>query len=165
MILYNGKHKLVKACVSDLEDIKFFEKKVLNDCSEYSSTRTLKKLIKSNNSLFLLIKESSNIICGYGIVTLRHYKYTPSGHIYKIAISNAHRKIGLATKLLKELEKFVLDNNFHKIFAEIRESNKASLNLFNKLGYKHLKTLFGYYSCLNQSYDLENGIKVYKYLY
>ena len=53
------KHKLSKACVFDLEDILSFEKQVLNDSSEYTSKRSLKRLIKSANSEFLLIKNQS----------------------------------------------------------------------------------------------------------
>ncbi len=159
-------HKLTKACVSDLEQIILFEKQVLNDSSEYTSSRNLLRLIKANNSnSVFIVKNKKNQIYAYGIVSLRHYKNTPSGHIYKIAVLPEFRRIGLGTKLLKEIEKTVQKNNIFKIFAEVRESNKASLGLFQKLGYKAIKSLYAYYSCLDKSYELENGIKLCKTLY
>ncbi len=156
-------YKLVRACIFDLDDIISFEKSVLNDSSEYSSRRSLRNFIKSLNTNFLLI-ESSDQICGYGLVVLRHFKNKPSARILKIAVKTGYRRKGLAALLLNELEKFAVRNSMTGIFAEVRESNKASLQLFHKLGYQETKTLFGYYSCLDNSYELENGIKLYKHL-
>ena len=158
----NGiEYKLVRACIFDLDDIISFEKNVLNDSSEYSSKRSLKNSIKSSNSEFLLIKHSGKI-CAYGLLTLRFFKQKPSGRICKLAVDKGFRKTGLATKLINELEKFAVKNSMTGIFAEVRESNQASLSLFQKLGYKKTKILFSYYSCLDDSYELENGIKLYK---
>lgn len=161
----NIEHKLLKACVFDLDEITFFEKQVLNDSSEYTSARNIKKHIESKNTCFLLIKNKDNRICGYGIATLRHYSPTPSAHIYKIAVSPEFRRLGLGFKLLKELEKFIVKKNIFKIYAEARENNNASLGLFQKSGYKRIKTLYAYYSCLDESYELENGIKLCKICY
>ena len=160
----NNKYQLLRAGISDLADIVDFEKRVLNDSSEYSSIRSLKNFIKSPNSEFLLIKHIDKIIA-YGLLTLRHFKNKPSARILKIAVKKGFRRIGLASELICELEKYALKNSMTGIFAEVRESNMASLNLFQKLGYKITKTLYGYYSSINGSYDLENGIKLYKILY
>lgn len=154
-------HKPVKACVSDIDEIIIFEKNVLNDSSEYTSKSNLKRLIQSSNSEVLVIKNKKKIYA-YGIVTLRHFKNLPSGHIYKIAVLPELRNCGIATAILSELEKYVTRNNIFKLFAEVRESNKASLSLFQKLGYMPIRNLFGYYSCINNSYELENGIKLCK---
>ncbi len=158
------KYKLVRACIFDLDDIISFEKNVLNDSSEYSSKRNLQKYIKSSSSKFLLIKFEKQI-CAYGLIAIRHFKNKPSARILKIAVKKGFRRIGLASELICELEKYALKNSMTGIFAEVRESNMASLNLFQKLGYKITKTLYGYYSSINGSYDLENGIKLYKILY
>ena len=157
----DNKYQLIKAGISDLADIIDFEKRVLNDSSEYSSKRCLRNYIKSSNSEFLLIKHCGKI-CAYGLLTLRYFKQKPSGRIFKLAVDKDFRKAGLATKLINELEIFAVRNYMTGIFAEVRESNQASLSLFQKLGYKKTKILFGYYSSINGSYDLENGIKLYK---
>ena len=159
----DNKYQLIKAGISDLADIIDFEKRVLNDSSEYSSKRSLKNFIKSPNSEFLLIKHCGKI-CAYGLLTLRYFKQKPSGRICKLAVDKGFRKAGWATELINELEKFAVKNSMTGIFAEVRESNQASLSLFQKLGYKKTKILFGYYSSINGSYDLENGIKLYKNL-
>lgn len=161
MIFNSLEHKLVRACVLDLENIIFFEKEVLNNVSEFSSKRTLRKLINSDKTLFLLVKNRLEQICGYGIITLRYYS-KPSGHIYKIAVKDECRRMGLASKILEELEKYAISKSIGKIFAEVRENNAASLELFNKFGYKKSKILFGYYPSNTDSYELENGIKIFK---
>ena len=155
------KYQLSRAGICDLDSIISFEKNVLNDSSEYSSKRSLRNFIKSSSSEFLLIKFEKQI-CAYGLIVLRHFKNKPSARIIKIAVEKGFRRIGLAEKLICELEKFAVANSMTSIYAEVRESNKASLNLFQKLGYKKIKTLFGCYSCLDDSYDLENGIKIFK---
>ncbi len=157
------KYKLVRACIFDLNDIVSFEKSVLNDSSEYSSKRSLQNFIKSSNSEFLLIRFEEQI-CAYGLITLRHFKNNPSARILKIAVNKDFRRIGLASKLICELEKFAVENSMTSVYAEVRESNIPSLNLFRKLSYKKTKILFGYYSSINGSYDLENGIKLHKSL-
>ena len=157
----DNKYQLLKAGISDLADIIDFEKRVLNDSSEYSSKRCLRNYIKSSNSEFLLIKHFGKI-CAYGLLTLRFFKQKPTGRICKLAVDKGFRKSGLATKLINELEKFAVKNSMTGVFAEVRESNQASLSLFQKLGYKKTKILFGYYSSINGSYDLENGIKLFK---
>lgn len=157
----DNKYQLLKAGISDLADIIDFEKRVLNDSSEYSSKRSLQNYIKSSNSEFLLIKIEKQI-CAYGLITLRHFKNKLSARILKIAVDKGFRKAGLASKLICELEKFAIENSMTGIYAEVRESNTPSLKLFQKLGYKKTKVLFGYYSSINGSYDLENGIKLYK---
>ena len=96
------------------------------------------------------------------MLTLRYFKQKPSGRICKLAVDKGFRKAGLASKLINELEIFAVRNSMTGIFAEVRESNQASLSLFQKLGYQKTKILFGYYSSINGSYDLENGIKLYK---
>ena len=156
-----NRYKLVRACIFDLDDIISFEKRVLNDSSEYSSKRSLQNFIKSSNAEFLLIKNNEQI-CAYALIVLRHLKNRPSARIYKIAVDKCFRRIGLASKLIGELERFAVENSMTGIYAEVRESNKASLSLFQKFGYKKIKTLFGFYSCLDDTYDLENGIKLYK---
>ena len=78
-------HKLVRACVSNLEDIILFEKSVLNDISEFTSKNNLIKLLKSSNSCILLIKNANDniwdgiicIICVHGatctiVFTIEH---------------------------------------------------------------------------------------------
>ena len=157
----DNKYQLLKAGISDLADIIDFEKRVLNDSSEYSSKRSLQNYIKSSNSEFLLIKYCGKI-CAYGLLTLRYFKQKPSGRICKLAVDKGFRKAGLASKLINELEIFAVRNSMTGIFAEVRESNQASLSLFQKLGYQKTKILFGYYSSINGSYNLENGIKLYK---
>ena len=156
------KHKLVEACVFDLDDIFIFEKQVLNDSSEYTSKKNLNRIIKSPKTQILLVKDSKGRICAYGIATLRYYKPIPSGHIYKIAVLPEYRRLGLGSELMKELEIFIYKNKIFKVFAEVRESNEASLGMFQKLGYKRAKNLYGHYSCLDDSYELENGIKLCK---
>ncbi|MBQ2592270.1 MAG: GNAT family N-acetyltransferase [Candidatus Riflebacteria bacterium] len=160
----DNKYQLSKAGISDLADVIEFEKKVLNDSSEYSSVKCLKSFIKSINAEFLLIKYKDKI-CAYGLLTLRHFKNKPSARILKIAVDKTFRRLGLASRLISELEKYALKNSMTGIFAEVRESNTASLALFQKFGYKEARILFGYYSSINGSYDLENGIKLYKILY
>lgn len=140
-----------------------FEKAVLHDCSEYTSSRQLTRYLNSPDAAIVIIYDNKEQICAYAIGTVRHFK-KPSGHILKIAVRKNMRRKGLGTKLLNILESYFLQKSMTKIFAEVRKSNIASLEMFEKSGYKSSGTLFGYYGCQNEDYNLEDGIKLVKKL-
>ena len=144
-----------------LNELIAFERKVLLGFSECTKLSKFKKIVLSPKSVIVALRDENGIIIGYGIGSIRNFKI-PSGHIYKLAVCQKHRRKGIATKLLKLLEEFFRKNSMKKIFAEVRESNKASLEFFKKNGYAEKAKMFAYYECLNQGIDLETGVKICK---
>lgn len=153
---------VIKADIADLAEIIDFEKEVLNRL-ECTSLRSLHRLLKSKTAEILLVK-SENAICAYAIGRLRFFK-RPSGYIYKIAVKESFRKIGLATLLLESLEGFFIKNAMAKSIVEVRESNIASIALFQKNGYNSINNgRPSLYFSSNDGWELEKGVKFSKVL-
>ncbi len=71
--------------------------------------------------------------------------------ILKIAVSKSFRKIGIAKKLIKEVELFISNSNTSKIFLEVREGNEAAISLYKELGFKIDGIRKNYYKKYNEN--------------
>jgi L-amino acid N-acyltransferase YncA len=58
-----------------------------------------------------------------------------------VYIKEEFQRKGIGNKLVKELLKRGPKNGLHTTIAKICSENKASLNLFKKLGFKHIGTM------------------------
>ena len=57
-------------------------------------------------------------------------------HIFHLYIEKEYRELGLAKKLMKEIEKRSLMNNINTLTLNVMKKNKEALKLYKKLGYK-----------------------------
>lgn len=61
---------------------------------------------------------------------------TRKGWINRLAVDPAYRRQGLAARLIAESEKYLRDKGIYVFAALIEHENAASLNLFQREGYK-----------------------------
>ncbi|XKM12941.1 ribosomal protein S18-alanine N-acetyltransferase [Orbaceae bacterium ac157xtp] len=74
--------------------------------------------------------------------------------LFNIAIDPAHRKKGLAKKLLTALIDELTTQNVTNLWLEVRASNIAAINLYEQLGFNQLTIRKNYYPTLdNKSED------------
>lgn len=66
------------------------------------------------------------------------YQMGDESDITNVAVSSAHRRIGIGKKLLEEVEKYATDNGIHSVTLEVRESNTPAINLYKAMGYKNI---------------------------
>ena len=66
--------------------------------------------------------------------------------IESVFIKKEYRKQGLATMLITELEKALIEKNIEKIFLEVRLSNLSAQNLYLKYDFNKVSVRKGYYS-------------------
>ncbi len=66
--------------------------------------------------------------------------------IESVFIKKEYRKQGLATMLITELEKALIEKNIEKIFLEVRLSNLSAQNLYLKYDFNKVGVRKGYYS-------------------
>lgn len=57
------------------------------------------------------------------------------GNVTNVAVHPAYRRMGVAEALLKEMEKKAKEKDVTIFFLEVRQSNEAAKQLYNKLGY------------------------------
>lgn len=99
--------------------------------------------------------EIENKVIGYSGL----WKILDEGHIMNVAILPEYRKKGYGKKLIENLFEFCLDNDIIRTTLEARESNKAAIKLYEKMGFEIVGTRPKYYSK-----PLENAVIMWKEL-
>ena len=130
-----------------------------NECfKEPYSTQELKYEFEENPVNKIIVAEKDGQVIGFidFLVTFN------SATIMQIAVTKKYRGLGIATKLLAEMEHNFpedLEDLVENITLEVRVSNQAAVNLYTKNGYKIVVVKSHYYK------DGENAIYMLKRLY
>lgn len=66
-------------------------------------------------------------------------------NLMNICIAKSHRRQGLAEKLLTEMFSQIQAKNADTVWLEVRESNLAAINLYEKLGFNQISIRPKYY--------------------
>lgn len=149
--LFHSSYTIRKATIDDYEKLKRI--KLLSKKEELKYSETLKPLSKSkeyyeeylqldltkpDRALFIAEenKKIVGIILGKFFKPLRISKYPKKGHISNLYVDKAHRKKGIAEKLVLEVIKWLKENRVRHSSLEIHIDNIAAQNLYRKLGFK-----------------------------
>ena len=94
--------------------------------------------------LFLIV-EAEGTIVGYAIGEVEWRSDGRVGHVMNVAVAEARRRMGLAIRLLDELEDRFRLRGAEAAYLEVRASNTPAQRLYKKLGYVEVGSLPGYY--------------------
>jgi ribosomal-protein-alanine N-acetyltransferase len=125
--------------LSDLQEIHELERRTYI-IEGASTVGELEKYLTNPKYLSLTLKLEGNLI-GYT------FAYIPKKYPYLLAltISKEHRKQGLATILLDEIEQRYRINGFKEINLHVRPNNRRALKLYTERNYKIVKSISEYY--------------------
>ncbi len=112
--------------------------------------RSFRNELKNSKISFSYVLEDDNQIIAYLIA----WCYAGEVHIGNIAVDKTFRRRGLAERLLKHL--FQECGDYEEAFLEVRESNRAAVALYLKMGFEILGVRRSYYS------DGENALIMQK---
>jgi ribosomal-protein-alanine N-acetyltransferase len=77
---------------------------------------------------------------------IKRLSFTKLCHVVSIAVMEAYRQRGIGTALMRHaMENSVEYQGATECFLEVRVSNEPAINLYNKLGFKQIRRIFGYY--------------------
>jgi len=65
--------------------------------------------------------------------------------IHTLAVIPSHRKVGLASKMLEQLEQWVIGKGVLALMLEMREGNSEAQRLYEKRGYRNISKRKDYY--------------------
>ena len=88
--------------------------------------------ILSENGIFLVACDEEDVAVGY--VSIRYV--LDEGYMNNIAVKREYRNKGLATRLLKVLERECRALGLAFITLEVRESNTTARKLYSSMGYE-----------------------------
>ncbi len=141
------------ACLADLTQLNQLELNAFP--GDRISPRQMKRFITSSLA-YCLVAEIEQQIAGYALMLF--HRGTQLARLYSVAVSSQFRGQNLAFKLIHQCEQEAITRGFITLRLEVRNDNIAAKNLYQKMGYKVLKTLVHYYD------DLADGIRLHKRL-
>lgn len=117
------------------------EKEVFPE-SPWSAAQFREELSGVPRSRKYLVAHENGKIVGYAGIALAG----DVADIHNIAVIPSHRKRGIASHLLDELEAWALDKGVAALMLEIREGNKEDQPLYEKRGYNVISRRDNYYA-------------------
>jgi len=111
---------------------------------EAFSKRQIAYLLTDYNTIALVAKTESGV-AGFIIVQVEVEENTEFGHIITINVPPNHRRYGVATKLLQEIESLLKQKGIEECRLEVREDNNPAIKLYHALGYRTVGKLESYY--------------------
>ena len=103
----------------------------------FNFNRWVELTYKDSNVKSFVLKEDKWVI-GIGNIILN--KNTKFAHALHIFIDSKYRNKGLGTKMLQYLEALAKDVNMITISINVMPKNKSALKLYEKMGFKKLKS-------------------------
>lgn len=111
-----------------------------DEMETYSSARPgkayLERLLGSDCFIALAALKDGMVVGGIAAYELRKFEQQRSSeiYIYDLAVANAHRRQGLATAMIKELEKIAAARTAYVIFVQADIGDAPAIALYTKLG-------------------------------
>lgn len=103
-----------------------------------------------------LVAEFKGRIVGYVIGTLR---WSSIGHVISIAVDEAFRRRGIGTMLMKEVMGRLREQGAKVYRLEVRVSNVPASKLYEKLGFRKVGVIEGYYGDGESAYVFMRGVE------
>jgi aminoglycoside 3-N-acetyltransferase I len=110
-----------------------------NDVETYSGNRPngayLKRLLGSDYFIALAALKDGQVVGGIAAYELRKFEQQRSEiYIYDLAVSESHRRQGIATALIYELSKIASTRGAYVIFVQADIGDDPAIALYTKLG-------------------------------
>lgn len=105
------------------------------------SFSALRDELTNPNACFLVAAENGSVL-GYAGM---HF-VVPEFYMDNLAVFPAHRRRGVAQKLILALSDFALSHHGTTLSLEVRPSNTAALALYSRLGFTQVGRRPGFYS-------------------
>ena len=150
MIAENYIIKYVKASAEYLDELEKLEIEAFG-INAYSR-HILENLIK--NSDFFIIALYRNKVIGYLCGEIRNGK----GHLKSVAVEKNYRKNGIGSDMLSRFEKYLSNQEIHKIYLEVSIENKKAIEFYIKRGYKIKRKIPNFYMNGEDAYIMHKNI-------
>ena len=100
------------------------------------------ELAKPSSICLGAIDTESNELVGYLIIS----RYVDAWHVMNVAVADSYRRRGIATGLMERLFEDTARDGRRGYTLEVRVSNEAAIQMYEKLGFKSRGIRRGYYT-------------------
>ncbi|CAN7698934.1 AAC(3)-I family aminoglycoside N-acetyltransferase [Variovorax paradoxus] len=113
--------------------------KAFDEPAAYAASRPrpayLRQLLGSDYFIALAAREGSQVIGGLAAYELRKFEQERSEiYIYDLAVAAGHRRRGVATALIRELQRIGAERGAYVIFVQADPPDAPAVALYTKLG-------------------------------
>eukprot|EP00658_Telonema_sp_P-2_P010174 TRINITY_DN1382_c0_g7_i1.p2 TRINITY_DN1382_c0_g7~~TRINITY_DN1382_c0_g7_i1.p2 ORF type:complete len:236 (+),score=96.52 TRINITY_DN1382_c0_g7_i1:130-837(+) len=107
--------------------------------------------------LLFVAEDYNNKIVGYVLSKMEEDAEVPHGHVTSLAVLRSHRKLGLATKLMRAAQQSMVEAFGGKHCSlHVRKSNMGAIHLYTQtLGYATKDIAKEYYADKEDAYEME----------
>ena len=109
---------------------------------------------------FIVAEENGEVV-GYimcrvetGIPDFKLLGIARKGHVISIAVLPEYRRRGIGYSLMQETMKAMVLYKAKECFLEVRRGNTPAVNLYKKMGFKVIRTAYGYYADGEDAYRM-----------
>ena len=131
-----------RASLRDLDTLCVIERECF--ASEAFTREQIGYLLKAPTGVSL-IAEMDREIVGFIIGLIQEYGNMRIGHIFTVDVLTKHRRRGVASRLLDDLERVFRERGVQTSHLEVRADNLAAQELYRKHGYTDVGVLKNYY--------------------
>jgi [ribosomal protein S18]-alanine N-acetyltransferase len=100
--------------------------------------------IKAGHHCRVLAQAKTDTLMGYGILMMG----PDEAHILTLGIGASWQKQGWGKQMLRYLIEYSEAQNAQSVLLDVRESNVAAANLYQRLGFKQIASRKGYYPAM-----------------
>ena len=94
-----------------------------------------RRLLSSDTFIALAAVVDGTVVGGLAAYELRKFEQERTEiYIYDLAVSAAHRRKGIATALIRELQVIAIERGAYVIFVQADKSDPPAISLYSKLG-------------------------------
>lgn len=130
--------------LSDLNEIKDI---LISDFDDFWNFNVLKSDLENQNSLYIVVRNESNEIVGFGGIRL----ILDEADIMNIVTKKSFRNNGIGSIILQKLINLASDERLKSITLEVDENNKPAIHLYSKFGFKNIGIRNKYYNNTNNA--------------
>ena len=110
--------------------------------SDRMSQRSLRHFVDAPNAEFLVVEADGKILGNLLLLTRRGSR---KARIYSVIVAPAARGLGLAQQLVRAAEAAAERRGMTQLLLEVRTDNTAARGLYERLDYRRIEALPGYY--------------------
>lgn len=139
---------------TDIKALLTIQKACYNGETPWDAAALHHELKRNTNALYIIVRQMETPVGFIGA-----WLVEKEAHITNIAVVPRFQEQGVATWLIRELERLSLEHGMEILSLEVRVSNEKAQRLYHKLGFKDGKVKRFYYSndhedALEMSLDL-----------
>ncbi|GGO70431.1 GNAT family N-acetyltransferase/peptidase C39 family protein [Bowmanella pacifica] len=139
---------------ADISDLVALEKASFT--TDRISRRSFTYFIRKGHCSLIVAYDGAQL-AGYALVLYRNG--TQLARLYSIAVSDASRGKGVAQQLLSEAEQRAADELCLFMRLEVRVDNQAAIHLYQKLKYRPIGKVEGYYEDGGDALQMERALR------